>query len=158
MLYALGEAVFMPLVPAFLTLAVIAILFGDHLSRMGLRLAGKNRAVARVLFFLTGIYAGYFGAGFGFLILAAVFLAGERAVHVAATRKNFISVGANTAAIIPLSMTGLVAWDAAVAVLIGGLVGGAIGGKAMTHVPRRPLKFIIAGCGVALLARYVLFS
>lgn len=158
LLYALGEAVFMPLLPAFLTLAVIAILFGDRLSKLGLRLAGKNRAVARVLFFLTGIYAGYFGAGFGFLILAAVFLAGESAVHVAATRKNFISVAANTAAVIPLSMTGLVAWEAAIAVLIGGLIGGAIGGKTMTHLPQRPFKFIIAGCGAVLVVRYVLFS
>lgn len=155
LLYALGEAVFMPLVPAFLVLAVIAILFGDRLSKLGLRLAGKNRAVARALFFLTGIYAGYFGAGFGFLILAAVFLAGESAFHVAAARKNFISVGANTAAVIPLSMTGLVAWEAAIAVLIGGLVGGAIGGKAMTHLPHRLLKWIIASVGAALVIRFM---
>ncbi len=43
----------MPLVPVFLALAVIAILFGSHLPKLGQRLAGNNRAVARALFFLT---------------------------------------------------------------------------------------------------------
>lgn len=85
-------------------------------------------------------------------------LAGESAVHVAPARKNFISVGANTAAVIPLSIRGQVAWDAAIAVLIGGLAGGAIGGKAMAHLPQRPLKLLIAGCGVVLVVRYMLFS
>ncbi len=155
LLYALGEAVFLPLVPAFLAIAIVAILFGDYLPKLGQRLA-VNRAAARALFFLTGIYAGYFGAGYGFLIMAAVFLVGESSVHVAGARKNFISFGANTAAVIPLSMTGLVAWEAAIALLFGGLVGGGFGGRVMKFLPQKKLKIIVAGCGFVLVARYIL--
>lgn len=157
LLYALGEAVFLPMVPAFLVVAVIAILFGDQLSKLGLHMAGRNRAAARAMFLLTGIYAGYFGAGYGFLIVAAVFLAGEHSVHLATARKNFISLGANTAAAIPLSLTGLVAWDAAVAALIGGLVGGAIGGRVMVYLPQKPLKWTVAGLGAVLVIRFLFF-
>tara|TARA_R100000935_G_scaffold58754_1_gene97540 strand:+ start:1188 stop:1934 length:747 start_codon:yes stop_codon:yes gene_type:complete len=156
LLYTLGEAVFLALVPAFLAIAIVAILFGDHLPKLGQRLA-VNRAAARALFLLIGIYAGYFGAGYGFLIMAAVFLVGESSVHIAGARKNFISFGANTAAVIPLSMTGLVAWEAAVAILFGGLVGGGFGGKLMKVLSQKKLKIVIAGCGFALVARYILF-
>lgn len=156
LLYLLGESVFLPLVPAFLAVAVVAILFGEHLSKLGLRMGARNTTAARALFLLIGAYAGYFGAGYGFLIMAAVFLAGESSVHVATARKNFISLAANTAAVVPLSLTGLVDWRAAIAVLIGGLVGGAIGGNALTVLPQRPLKWIIAAMGTILLLRFVL--
>lgn len=150
MLFALGEAAFLSIVPGFLVLAAAAILFGDQLSKLGLRLAGRNRAAARVMFLFTGVYAGYFGAGYGFLIVAAVFLAGEGSIHVATARKNFISLGVNTAAVVPLSLTGLVAWDAAITVLISGLAGGTVGGRAMTYLPQRHLRRIIAACGLIL--------
>ncbi len=91
------------------------------------------------------------------MIMAAVFLAGESSIHVAGARKNFISFGANTAAVIPLSMTGLVAWEAAIAILLGGLVGGGFGGRVMNFIPQKSLKVIVAGFGFTLVARYILF-
>jgi len=156
-LIGFGEATFVGLVPFFLVIAVGAILFGDRLTRWMqpiARSAGGPR-MARVIFLACGVYAGYFGAGLGFMLLAAVFLAGDSRIHAANARKNLLAVAANTAAVIPLSLSGLVVWPAAISVFIGGVAGGYVGARIIRRLPERLLKWTIALMGTGLTLIYL---
>lgn len=151
-LIVFGEGLFLKLVPFCLALAVGAILFGDRLKALAGRLADDRRGpwLSRVLFFFCGCYAGYFGAGLGFMVLASILVSGAAKLHAANARKNLISVAANTAAVLPISLSGLVHWQAAVCVLLGGLIGGYGGARLIRLVPERPLKIAIAVMGTVL--------
>jgi len=151
-LLGFGEGVFVRLVPLFLGVAVTAILFGDRLARLAARWRDTAGGpwLARGLVLLCGVYAGYFGAGLGFMLLAAIMLAGGGAIHTVNARKNLLAVCANTAAVVPLALSGLVAWTAAAAVVIGGLAGGYAGARIIKRLPERPLKWAIAILGTGL--------
>mgnify|MGYP000215223230 CR=1 FL=1 len=156
-LIRLGEDTFVDFIPLFLALAVTAILFGDLLAGWAARLAGSAGGpwLARILFLACGFYAGYFGAGLGFMILAAVILAGGTGLHASNAHKNVLAVAANTAAVIPLSLSGLVEWQAAAAVVLGGLAGGYLGARVVRLLPERPLKWTIALLGTVLTLAYL---
>lgn len=147
-----GERVFLALVPFFLGVAVAAIAFGDRAVALARRTAPERRAGigSGVLLFGCGFYAGFFGAGLGFMLLAALTLAGFSNVHDANARKNLFALAANTTAVIPLALSGLVDWLAASAVLAGGLVGGYAGARMIKNVPQRPLRIAVAIIGVLL--------
>jgi len=153
-LILLGEAVFVRLVPLFLAIAVAAILAGERLARLAARF-GAGRLTGAGALLLCGIYAGYFGAGLGFLLIAALTLAGRGDIHAANAQKNLLATLANTAAVIPLAASGLIHWKAAVLVLLGGLAGGALGARIIRRLPARPLRLLIATLGVALSAAFL---
>lgn len=156
-LIGLGEATFVGLVPLFLAVAVTAILFGDRIKGWAARRAeaGAGPWLARGMVFACGIYAGYFGAAVGFMFLASVLLAGAAGIHAANAQKNLLSVAANTAAVVPLMLSGLVVWPAAIAVFAGGLIGGYAGARIIRLIPPRPLKWAIALLGTALTLTYL---
>ena len=103
-----------------------------------------------------GVYAGYFGAAGGFMFLAAVLLTGAAGIHAANARKNLLAIAANTAAVVPLALSGLVVWQAALAVFAGGVIGGYASAKLLRQIPARPLKWAIALLGTALTLIYLL--
>lgn len=156
-LIGFGEATFVELVPLFLIVAVSAILFGDWLAKWSRQLAESAGGpwLARAIFLTCGVYAGYFGAGLGFMLLAAVFLAGDSGIHAANARKNLLAVAANTAAVIPLSLSGLVVWPAAISVFLGGIAGGYVGARIIRLLPARLLKWTVALLGTGLTLVYL---
>lgn len=107
--------------------------------------------------FATGIYGGFFGAGMGFLLIAALTLAGVGSIQSANAEKNVLSTAINSTAVVPLLLSGLVHLPAATVVLIGGLLGGYCGGLLSGRLPEEPMRLAIAFVGIALTLSF-LFS
>ncbi|MGF1475560.1 MAG: sulfite exporter TauE/SafE family protein [Geminicoccaceae bacterium] len=148
-----GERVFVAVIPFFLILAVAAIALGKRLTRYAEKIMpdGPARRVALVLLlFAAGFYAGFFGAGLGFMLLAVLTLAGARDIHVANARKNLFALLFNTTAVVPLALSGLVNWPAAITVLIGAFAGGYGGARLTRGLPEQPVRYAVAGVGLVL--------
>lgn len=153
-----SETAFVAIVPFCLALAVAAIIAGKRLPALVNRLmpGGAGRALTGFLLFLCGIYGGYFGAGLGFMLIAVLSLAGSTDLHTTNAQKNLLAVGINTTAVVPLSLSGLVHWPAALAVLAGGLLGGYLSGLLLRLVPPDALRWGVGIIGVVLTLSFLL--
>lgn len=79
--------------------------------------------------FCSSIYGGYFGAGNGILMLAAMGILGLHDIHRANGIKNFFGICINCIAVISFSIAGLVVWRDALLMAGGALLGGYFGAK-----------------------------
>src|SRR4051812_2841879 len=93
--------------------------------------------------FLVGIYGGYFGAGAGILMLAALGLMGLTNIHRMNGLKNWGGLCFNAVAAITFSFSGLVNWPVA-ASMAGGAVSGGLPWPPQTpggHPPNPPDRY-----------------
>jgi uncharacterized protein len=105
--------------------------------------------------FLVAIYGGYFGAGMGILMLAALGFIGFTSIHRMNGLKNFGALCINAAAAVTFAVSGLVNWRVAAAMAVGSIAGGYAGARLAQAVPqiwvRRAIIVIGFGSGLALL-------
>lgn len=99
--------------------------------------------------FFIAIYGGYFGGGIGFLMMAALSMAGVTARHAAAT-KNVLASVMNAAAVALFVTSPLVHWPQAIALGAGAILGGLAGVWALRRVNERWLRIAIVCIGLAL--------
>lgn len=94
---------------------------------------------------LVGVYGGYFGAGAGILMLAALGLMGLTNIHQMNGLKNFNGICFNGVAAITFATMGLVNWPIAAVMTLGSTVGG----FAMSHTAQRvPQSWVRAAVSV----------
>ena len=79
--------------------------------------------------FCSAMYGGYFGAGNGILMLAAMGLLGLNALNRANGIKNFLGICINSIAVLSFSLSGLVVWQDALIMSVGALAGGYFGAR-----------------------------
>ena len=107
--------------------------------------------------FLVGIYGGYFGAGVGILMLAALGLMGLSNIHRMNGLKNWGGLCMNATAAFTFAFTSLVSWPVAGAMAVGAIVGGYGGSRLAQRVPqvfvRRAIAVIGISSGVWMLLR-----
>lgn len=102
-----------------------------------------------VVQFVIGVYGGYFGAGIGFLMLAALTIAGQH-VRMAVATKNVLAMAMNASAVGLFVFSGQVHWLAAFALALGG-IGGAFAGNWLLHrVPEKLLRGFVVLVGITL--------
>ncbi len=89
---------------------------------------------AIVFQFFSSIYGGYFGAGNGILMLAAMGLLGVHDLHRANGIKNFLGICINSVAVLSFSLTQLVVWSDALLMAGGALLGGYFGAQMAVRV------------------------
>ena len=99
--------------------------------------------------FFIAIYGGYFGGGIGFLMMAALSMAGVTARHAAAT-KNVLASVMNAAAVALFVTSPLVHWPQAIALGAGAILGGLAGVWALRRVNERWLRIAIVCIGLVL--------
>jgi uncharacterized membrane protein YfcA len=106
--------------------------------------------------FLVALYGGYFGAGIGILMLAALSLMGHTDIHRMNGVKNLLAVCINGAAALYFALTADVMWRDAVIMGAGAIAGGTGGaGLALrlgAPVVRRIIVAIGIGSALSLLA------
>lgn len=105
--------------------------------------------------FLVGIYGGYFGAGAGILMLAALGLMGLTNIHQMNGLKNWGGGVMNFVAVVIFAVSGIVDWPIAGAMAVGATAGG-IGGSLLAQRVgqewvRRAIVVIGLGSGLAML-------
>ena len=107
--------------------------------------------------FLIAIYGGYFGAGIGILMLAALGFMGLTNIHRMNGLKNWGGLCINAAAALTFAMTSLVDWSVAMAMAAGAIVGGYGGSRLAQRIPqvwvRRAIIVIGLGSGVWLMSQ-----
>jgi uncharacterized membrane protein YfcA len=84
--------------------------------------------------FCSAIYGGYFGAGNGILMLAAMGLLGLHEIHRANGIKNFLGICINSVAVLSFSMMHLVVWPDALLMAVGALLGGYFGASMAVRI------------------------
>ncbi len=141
--------VFARLVPWLVLFATSVFAWGSFRRRpvAGASHIGPRTAGAAQL--LIGIYGGYFGGGIGFLMLAALTLAGLPTRNAGATKNALASV-MNAAAVLLFVASPQVHWLQAAVLGGGAVVGGLAGTWALKRVNERALRVAIVCLGVAL--------
>src|SRR5437870_11848266 len=133
LLIATPAPTFARLVPFLLLFATILFMMQSPVNRwLHLPAAGKESTkawwIGAIVFqFFSAIYGGYFGAGNGILMLAAMGLLGLHDIHRANGIKNFLGVCINSIAVLSFSLKHLVVWPDALLMAVGALLGGYFG-------------------------------
>jgi uncharacterized membrane protein YfcA len=99
---------------------------------------------------LVGIYGGYFGAGIGILMLAALGLMGHSDIHQMNGVKNMLALCINGVAAVYLSVAGLVSWPDTVVMAGGAMIGGVAGAGMARRIGRTAVRRVVVGIGFAM--------
>jgi uncharacterized membrane protein YfcA len=99
---------------------------------------------------LVGIYGGYFGAGIGIMMLAALSLMGHTDIYQMNGVKNLLAVAINGIAIGYLVFTDLIVWSDALVMAIGAVVGGVAGAGVARRVGRPVVRRIVVVVGFTM--------
>ena len=125
--------VFAYLVPFLILFATVLFMFQGVINKR-LRLGSLEGQPTRlwwtgaIIFqFFSSMYGGYFGAGNGILMLAAMGLLGLNELHRANGIKNFLGICINSIAVVSFAFAGLVVWQDALVMAGGALAGGYFG-------------------------------
>jgi uncharacterized membrane protein YfcA len=116
---------------------------------------GTTTPTALLVFqFFVGVYGGYFGAGIGILMLAALGLMGFTHIHRMNGLKVWGALCMNAVAALTFAVSGVVNWPVAAAMALGSIAGGYGGSRLAQAVPqawvRRAIIAIGFGSGLAL--------
>ena len=99
---------------------------------------------------LVGLYGGYFGAGIGILMLAALGLMGHTDIHEMNGVKNLLALCINGIAAAYFISAGLVVWRDALVMAAGAVVGGVGGAGLARSIGRTAVRRIVIAIGLAM--------
>jgi uncharacterized membrane protein YfcA len=158
LLLTLPARAFEAIVPAFIALALILVLFGPRISRA---LAARPQHVAHHRFalplalILCGVYGGYFGAAQGVLLIAVLGLTLSAGLQEINAVKNVLALFVNLVAGIVFALFATVAWWPVVLIAAGSVVGGQIGAGVGRRLPDAVLRGVIVVVGVIAIVQIV---
>lgn len=99
--------------------------------------------------FCISIYGGYFGGGIGFLMLAALTIAGQQ-IRAATATKNMLAMAMNASATLIFAFSGMISWPAALSLCAGGIAGGLLGSWLIYRLPPRLMRIFVVLVGTVL--------
>ena len=137
------------LVPWLVLFATSVFAWGSFRKKPLHAVGGMPRSVLALVQGCISIYGGYFGGGIGFLMLAALTVAGQQ-VRMAAATKNVLAMAMNAVAALIFATSGLVSWPAALALCVGGVAGGLCGGWLIHRLPEKVMRGFVVVVGIAL--------
>ena len=155
LLHVTPADVFERLIPALILFATCLFMAQEPIQRRfnltALHEARSHWLSWTMLFqLLVGIYGGYFGAGIGIMMLAALSLMGHTDIHQMNGVKNLLTVCLNGIAAFYLAFTGLVLWPFAAGMAIGSIAGGILGAGMARRLGRPAVRRIVIGIGFAM--------
>lgn len=137
-------------VPVLIAIAAVAILLQPHLRERPM--VERLSRFYPVGVFFVAVYGGYFGAGAGVMILALTLVCTAEPLWRAAMLKSYVLGLANLVAAIGFAVFGPVHWPAAIAMAIGGFLGGWCGPPVVARIDAGRLRIVVAICGLGLAA------
>lgn len=113
---------------------------------------GHSVAAALVFQFFVGVYGGYFGAGIGIIMLAALSFVKAGDIYQMSYLKNLGAMCINGLATILFGAWGMVEWRYAIVMASGAMLGGFLGTVFGKKIGPKALRLIISliGCAIAL--------
>ena len=149
LLLATPPKFFEHLVPWLVLFATGAFAWGSFGRKPSAEGAGLSRPAAALAQFCIAVYGGYFGGGIGFLMLAALTIAGLPVRNAGAT-KNMLAGIMNFSAVIIFLFSGEVRWLQAGVACVAAIIGGLIGAWMLRRVNERALRMAVIVIGLAL--------
>jgi uncharacterized membrane protein YfcA len=142
-------------VPWLIGLASLAMLVRRRLVEVSIvegRQHPQHHAGPAVLLAVgtVGVYAGYFGAGAGVLMLALLLFVTGDPLPRANAAKNVVLGLSNGIAALSFAAFGPVRWIVVLPLGVGTFIGGRLGPLVVRRVPQTPLRICIAVGGVGL--------
>ena len=98
----------------------------------------------------VAVYGGYFGAGIGILMLAALSLMGHSDIHQMNGVKNLLGMTINSLAAAYFVYIGLVVWQDALVMMAGSIAGGVGGAGLARRIGRRAVRRAVVAIGMAM--------
>jgi uncharacterized membrane protein YfcA len=105
---------------------------------------------AIVFQFFSATYGGYFGAGNGILMLAAMGLLGLHDINRANGIKNFLGICINSIAVLSFAVMGLVVWPDALIMAVAATLGGYFGAHMAVRVAQATIRRAIVMIGFVI--------
>jgi uncharacterized protein len=142
------ESTFVRLIPWLLLAASTVFTLGGKIAaKLRARASGGESrfALAGVTLFqlVISVYGGYFGAGMGILMLAALSMMGMTNIHAMNGLKTILSTLINGVAVVAFIIAGAVAWGPAVVMIVGGTAGGFLGAKVARKVAPSSVRKLV---------------
>jgi uncharacterized protein len=107
-------------------------------------------AGAMVFQLFVGLYGGYFGAGIGILMLAALSILGLTDIHEMNGLKNFFGSCINGVASLYFVWARMVYWPDVLIMAVGAIAGGFAGAHGAKRVGRAAVRRIVIGIGFVM--------
>ena len=149
---------FQELVPGLVLFAVVLFAFQPILHfRLHRHMHSNNKRpkslvpLSIALLPMT-VYGGYFGAGFGFMMLAFLGFTKLREIHQMNALKNLAGGAVASASIICLFGTHLINWRLGLVMAAGNFVGGYLGSRAAQRVSSHAIRIIVIVLGLGTAA------
>jgi len=149
-------ALFDKLVPLLILFATLLFMLQEPIQR---RLKKGNTGephsrawIVGAVFFqlLVALYGGYFGAGIGILMLAALSILGLTDIHQMNGLKNFFALCINGVAALYFVWSDMVLWPDVLVMAIGAIVGGIGGAGVARKLGRTAVRRIVIAIGFGM--------
>jgi uncharacterized membrane protein YfcA len=158
LLLVLPASAFEAIVPAFIAIALVAVVLQPRLDRL---LAERRpppdahgTGLPRVLVYVAGVYGGYFGAAQGILLLAILGLALPDDLQRVNALKNVLAGVVNgVAGIVFIVVAPHVAWGAAALIAAGAIAGAQLAARYGRRLSPRALRAVIVAVGIAAIVQ-----
>jgi uncharacterized protein len=142
---------FQLVVPGLILVAALILLLQPRIKAIVLR---ENRvlhpAAGMLAQFVVAIYGGYFGAGMGIMMLAAFALYMEGTIHELNAVKVWLGLVINLVASIEFIRQGLIVFAPAMALVVGGIIGGFLAARFSQKVDSEKMRLAIAAYGLLM--------
>ena len=164
LLLALPAATFELIVPFLILIACGLVIVQPRLSARvraraeATRTEGGLHPVLPLAITGTSIYGGYFGAAQGVILMAVLGVLVDDDLQRLNALKNALTAIVNVTAALVFVLTTTIAWDAALLLAAGSVVGGQTGARVGRRIDPTWLRVVIVTVGLAVVARYVLWS
>ena len=150
-----SDTSFMRLLPWLMLLAAVTFTSGGRVVAWARARRGRDRTAQDathtagappwilVLQLAIAAYGGYFGGGMGFMMLAALALAGHTDIHVMNGMKSSLGVAINGMALATFLLSGAVVWIPGLVMVLGGVLGGYAGASAARRLPSGAVRPVV---------------
>jgi uncharacterized membrane protein YfcA len=149
-------AVFDRLVPFLILFATLLFMAQEPVQRMLKTGEAATRRTARwfvggMLFqFAVGLYGGYFGAGIGILMLAALSILGLKDIHEMNSLKVVLGGSVNGIAAIYFIFARMVYWPYVLIMAVAAISGGYFGAGTARRLGQKAVRRIVIGIGFGM--------
>jgi uncharacterized membrane protein YfcA len=150
-------SIFDALVPFLILFATILFMVQETVQRMFKTGEARHESASwlagAILFqFFVALYGGYFGAGIGILMLAALSILGLTDIHQMNGLKNFFALLINGVAAIYFMVAHMVQWPYVLIMAAGAIAGGYGGAGIARKIGRTAVRRVVIGIGFAMAA------
>ena len=154
LLIGLGDSGFRPLVPWLLLVATLLFAFSNQIRAFVEPWSRGQHAGARIaayaLMMVVAIYGGFFGAGTGIMMLAALAILESGNFHKANATKILVAFLIQIMSAALLIAGGLVHWPQALVTIAASAVGGYYGVTLARRVPEKIIRAVVVAIGAVL--------